>query len=343
MDATTSPKSLFPSIHVSIISSFVDFFLEVGAPVERGLARAKLPIGIVDDPSNYDYLPCRTFTNWLATECRFHGIDDIGSRTIQRSGINGLHPSVVASIKGAPTLYRGLHRLCDIARLQSTRVEIWCEEDERSLRICHRGSFSRDVAGQVDMTWWALGILTSVVRLFTGPEWLPEWMGVPAQREVSRFASETYCNANFVSENDYAWIAVPHRLLPNPSCDDHDAGIESLPEPEEEFAASVEQMLRLSPFNAFPTIETAADIAGTSVRTFQRLLSNDGTSYRELANGIRFEHAIRLLRSSNATVTDVARSVGYHDSSHFARAFRRLARVSPREYRNSHVQPAKFN
>ena len=74
-------------------------------------------------------------------------------------------------------------------------------------------------------------------------------------------------------------------------------------------------------------------MAATSVRTLQRRLQESGLSYSELVNELRFETAARLLRETDATALEIALEVGYEDPSHFSRAFKRLAGISPREYR----------
>ena len=40
-----------------------------------------------------------------------------------------------------------------------------------------------------------------------------------------------------------------------------------------------------------------------------------------------------LLEDSKIRITDIAMDVGYADSAHFTRAFKRWAGVTPREYR----------
>jgi AraC-like DNA-binding protein len=43
-----------------------------------------------------------------------------------------------------------------------------------------------------------------------------------------------------------------------------------------------------------------------------------------------------MLRDPDAKVTDIAHTLGYSDSAHFARAFRRIAGVNPRVYRRQY-------
>ena len=49
----------------------------------------------------------------------------------------------------------------------------------------------------------------------------------------------------------------------------------------------------------------------------------------------RMEHAMRLLKDSTLTVLDVANLVGYTNASHFARAFREVNAMNPRDVRRS--------
>ena len=337
MSTTVSPgRGDLPLCHLSIVSPFLKFFSEMGAPLERGLARAKLPTRIVDERDGY--VLCRAFTLWVASEGRSQGIDDIGSRVVHHSGIDGLHQSLTDSIAASPTLFQGLRKFCALAQRESSRVQIWLEEDENDLLLRHRGSFPRNVSGQVELTWWILGIMTSFVRHFLGQTWLPMRMGVPAQGGVSRFAAEIYPDVRFVAEEEHAWIAVPRRHFAASPCGEPPAGAAALPEPTDNLVASLKQALLLYPYGTFPTINAVAEMAGTSVRTIQRRIAGAGTNFREVVGEVRMDRAVRLLPNQDMRISDVAREAGYDDSSHFARAFRRHAGISPRQYRMSHAQ-----
>jgi AraC-like DNA-binding protein len=93
--------------------------------------------------------------------------------------------------------------------------------------------------------------------------------------------------------------------------------------------------MALAPYlaSSYPAIDLAAEIAGTSVRSLQRQLSQMRTSYTELVERLRFDQAIRLLRDSDLKILDIALELGYSDASNFARAFRRISGTSPRELR----------
>ena len=76
-------------------------------------------------------------------------------------------------------------------------------------------------------------------------------------------------------------------------------------------------------------------MVNTSVRSLQRELSKSKLSYRDLLAQVRFTAATRLLKDKDSQVQEIAFKLGYQDASHFARAFRRTAGMSPSEYRKS--------
>ncbi|MGB5570644.1 MAG: helix-turn-helix transcriptional regulator, partial [Sedimenticolaceae bacterium] len=89
--------------------------------------------------------------------------------------------------------------------------------------------------------------------------------------------------------------------------------------------------------DGYPTVELAAELAGISVRTLQRRLSQCHVSYSDLVKHLRFEVAADLLADPRNNVIDAACEVGFSDPSHFSRAFRQMAGVSPREFRRQQL------
>ena len=81
-------------------------------------------------------------------------------------------------------------------------------------------------------------------------------------------------------------------------------------------------------------IETMAEITGLSVRTLQRRLAKHGLTHFKIIDQARYQTAARLLGDADIRITDVAMDLGYADSAHFTRAFKRWAGMTPREYRS---------
>lgn len=73
----------------------------------------------------------------------------------------------------------------------------------------------------------------------------------------------------------------------------------------------------------------------TSERTLRRQLGEEGTSFREILDQVRYEVAADLLAGSQLTVSQISTRTGYESAPAFTSAFRRWAGQAPSEYRES--------
>ncbi|MGM0559166.1 MAG: helix-turn-helix transcriptional regulator [Myxococcota bacterium] len=71
-----------------------------------------------------------------------------------------------------------------------------------------------------------------------------------------------------------------------------------------------------------------------SSRQLQRLLRREGTTFSETLHQARVDAAVKLLPDDSLTLTDIAFCVGFADSAHFTRIFRRVMDVPPSAYRD---------
>ena len=78
-----------------------------------------------------------------------------------------------------------------------------------------------------------------------------------------------------------------------------------------------------------------AEAMNISLRSFQRKLHNEGTTFKLLLNGLRFELAKKYLQDSHLSLLEVAFMLGFGEYSSFSRAFKRWADISPSDYRAS--------
>lgn len=58
-------------------------------------------------------------------------------------------------------------------------------------------------------------------------------------------------------------------------------------------------------------------------------------TFLEYLIDLRINKAMELLRSTDHTIIDISQSVGFQDSTHFSRTFKRLRGISPRQYRTT--------
>lgn len=77
-------------------------------------------------------------------------------------------------------------------------------------------------------------------------------------------------------------------------------------------------------------IAAIARALGTSRRTLQRRLADEGTRFEAISDQARYELARALLDDRERTISEVALACGFADASSFARAYQRWAGCSPR-------------
>jgi AraC-like DNA-binding protein len=83
-------------------------------------------------------------------------------------------------------------------------------------------------------------------------------------------------------------------------------------------------------------LDVVAREAGMSPSHFSRIFRKVmGLSYQEYLNSRRITMAKNLLRSSIGSVTEIAISVGFADSTGFGRIFKKLTGQTPSAYRRT--------
>jgi AraC-like DNA-binding protein len=82
-----------------------------------------------------------------------------------------------------------------------------------------------------------------------------------------------------------------------------------------------------------PTIQQLAAAGGQSVRTFQRRLAEEGTTFSRLVEDVRRERAIAGLAARQSSAAEIAGLLGYRHPSSLTRAVRRWSGTTPRTMR----------
>jgi AraC-like DNA-binding protein len=106
----------------------------------------------------------------------------------------------------------------------------------------------------------------------------------------------------------------------------------------EAFSDSVKAYLRLMIGNdETPSVKRVVAAAGTSARTFQRQLKEEGTNFSDLLAETRQSETLKRLKEDNVTIAAIATDLGYSDHAAFTRAFRRWTGAPPSRFRASTI------
>ena len=304
-----------------------------GISADYYFKKVKLPTE-VDDPESL--LPTKPFfqlINIVAIDENLPAFGSIVAQTTPWHKIESLAPLIEqsTSLKGLLTTF------CEIASHQSSHGSFSLIKRRSHYSFSYKGSPL--VKGDVQMELYRITCMIQLVQLACDAEWRPEiiHLNQPESKVVN--ASPLLVQSKLSFSQPDSSISIPAELLQLPvhldiplksrTCTDADADENS------DFANSIRNIINTYSRTTNISIEEAADIAGMSVRTLQRRLSDHGLRFNELLNEAKFAHAKAKLKDTKMPITEIAKSLGYPDPAHFTRAFHNWSGMSPTKYRNT--------
>lgn len=69
------------------------------------------------------------------------------------------------------------------------------------------------------------------------------------------------------------------------------------------------------------------------VRTIQRHLKEENTQYSKVVEEMVLEKMKDMLDNTELSITTISTQLGYSDTAHFTRSFKRLMNMTPKKYR----------
>ena len=98
-------------------------------------------------------------------------------------------------------------------------------------------------------------------------------------------------------------------------------------------AGEVYQIIASTPGHS-PSMDGVARQIGTTVRTLNRKLGAENTSFTQILDDVRSELASEYLRSTKLSIEDISELVGFSDAANFRHAFRRWTGTTPAHFRS---------
>jgi len=309
-----------------------------GGSIERVLRNCDLPYAILEQPELI--VPLREQFRLLERAARDTGDPYFGARLGQAVKSKELS-AFGAWVCKAETLgdamtraHAGLN-----AMLQTSTV----------LTVSLHGSRARwsiefiepETEGRHHNEFLALGYAMDIVRVYAGPHWRPDLVmtalpsGSPRSPLEDIFQSEI-SHGHAVPAIEFQASLLAHTVHTAQLMPGHIDETREPPIPRQsDVLATTAAVTELALQEGYPRIDWVAAKLGTTSRSLQRRLSECGTSFADLVDGVLSRHAKSLLRDSGASITDIALKLGYSDPAHFTRAFRRWTGTSPSAYRQA--------
>ncbi len=324
-----------PLIRAGALAPTLAFLRRIGAPVDRLIERASL---CPDDLYDADTLvPLRFANRLIESAASATGVSNLGLVTTR-----DVDPFTLGTygrlMAGSRTVGGALDASVRLKPAWNTGARVWVTGSGSDVQLHHR------FAAADAETWTqsvAINLMLHVNFLHnaTGGRWRPRRIRLPG--EPSRQYSEVPKLADTRMEFGAPWttitfpaslLALPLTASPGPT----PVAVRPFEAPARDLVASVRELVASRLPSGYPSMPLIADAAGMNVRTFQRRLAHEGTTYAELVAGVRLSTASRLLVESDRKIIDIGLDLGYSDAAHFTRAFTRWAGVSPFEFRRSY-------
>lgn len=322
-----------PIIRLAHPLAFAALLQHVGAPVERHFRRSGLP-AYCDDPAQF--VPLRSA--WALFDSAAHSEDPLFGWHVGRFVGNRLSRQLLARLESSPTLYEALKRFARLVGSEASQLQLGIlERPDDILFYTHYPDLKHWPGYSSSQSYQLRGVFLDVIRHFLGRDWVPEEIGMETGA-VPRVVEEDCPGSRILTNRRMGYVAVRrsdlHRAPPSrstPAGQDGSLVIAS----NLDFLTTLRAVLKAYLADGYPSAQLAARLMETSVRTLARRLEASSMTYQGLIDELRFEVARDLLTDADARIGDVGLAVGFADPAHFARMFRRVAGLSPRQFRET--------
>ena len=323
----------------SALGPIADFLDRQGGSITRVMNDVDLPLAILDNPDTP--VPLKEQFRLLERAARDTGDPYFGARLGQNVRIKELSAfgkwvSEAETTAGAiDRSNRGLNLF-----LQTGTV-LKLEEDGSRARWSIE-FLDPGLEGRYHNELLGLSYLIDVVRCFAGRTWTPDVVCTTADRNGESGSLDLLFNADTMSGHHVPTIEFDANVL---AFGRFDAAAElvggsgrldaepAVPPADDDHGAIL-AVTSLALLESYPRIDWVASKLGMTRRSLQRRLSERGTTFSRLLDDMLRDRARTLLAVPCVPITDIAMRLGYTDTAHFSRAFRRWTGMSPSSYRN---------
>src|SRR5271165_4396119 len=309
-----------------------------GASVERALAEADLSLSPIADP--FRPIPLVHVAALLRNAAREYG-RDLPCRVVSRS--SSLEIAMLGKVAlGARTPAEALGRVVAALPYYCSHEQVSFERKQDHYVVREFFAHRFDPETRHILLQYAAAMIDRVLSMAGAPAPRIARIEIPAHPRLgvghlrrwfgdgvaeTRSSGITVVVDDGVMERAYDKLAR-NRLNPRGLND------ETPLRAGQAFSDSVKSLLGLMiESDDPPTMKRVVAAAGTSARTFQRQLEEEGTTFSDLLAEVRRSETLRRLKERDVTIAAIARDLGYSDQASFTRAFRRWTGTPPGQFR----------
>lgn len=322
-----------PLVMSSHIQPFISILSDIGSPVSSLLNKANLSSEIIE--STPKLVSEINVWKFLHLASKSQGIKQFGylaTENIALSEFGGIGEHIL----NAESLYVALQTFlaevelhCPNIGKPANKSYFWLTEQGNDIWFCRRG-LAKSLQGSWQAELHVITFLINMIRLFAGKSWQPTKILLQNSALDSKSSQYLFENSSLKHNHAFTALNFPKSFLGLNNISD-------IKEPKANTLAMlephIEDIILSSNLMSGLTSELVAEQCGLSTRSMQRRLRLENTSFRSLLEKIRVKKAKALLLHTDEKIHCISTLLGYADSSHFLRAFKRNTGLTPREFK----------
>ena len=332
-----TPGPRIPFTRACTIWPAIDFLDNIGAPTERFLKLAGIPLSCLDRPESL--VPLHLAYSFLGQAARAERLENLGLVIGQQTSAYEIG-SFGELLRETHTVYEYVQKALRMIGSLTSGERFWLTNEGERVRL-HHYLPGKAGPGHLHADLYSMAITLHMLRNFAGNQWNPQEVCLYTANELKAGDTGVFRGVRTAKGQAHTSLTIPKALLwqviPSKTREaqpqrKHQGGAQQVM--PDGLVNAVETIITLLLEDGCPEMGAVAESAGMSMRTFQRRLGEIGTSYSSILQRIRMQLAVRRLADDKMAVNEIAASLGYRDPANFTRAFRNKTGVSPQQYRS---------
>ncbi|RKZ99812.1 MAG: hypothetical protein DRQ47_10435 [Gammaproteobacteria bacterium] len=312
------------------VQPFMGYFSSLGTPTEKLASKTRFQLAPVLEGKGV----VAVLAAWKMIDAGadLEGCMSLGyecanqSPIVSTSGFGGLH------FRPANSLKQLLERFIEDVKSDSTASLYTLVHSNNAYRFVRQSPFGDEYQSwQIEQ--YMITRIIQIVRLCVSSDWLPDKLDISSSSRKLAIPKEWEAiNINWGAQDTGVWIseAVISQTIHEPESIQQNSTLRLT---NDSTSLCFESFIKTQVINKQVGLENTAEEFGMSSSTLKILLSKFNTTYQELVENERYKLATRDLVETDKGLAIVAHDSGYGHATNFSRAFRRIAGITPSQYR----------
>ena len=327
-------------VRAAALTGYFDVAEDLGLQVAPLLRRAGLTRSMMSNPEQM--LPADSVIGLLEESARASGCDTFGLRMADERRLSDIGLLSLLILHQA-TLRHAIGVVAEFRNRINSTLTLQLEEHEDVAFLREHIALNRPLAVR-QVSDVALGVLYKMCRSIMLESWRPHCVCFSYERPAAdRGLYERLFDCPLHFRSDFDGIVIENGDLdrPLPRADMALAAharelVSAVMGPgQRSVSEEVEQSIRLLLPAGRASIGETAHSLGTNVRTLQRRLEQEDSSFSDLLDRVRVQQVRKHLANSQLRLTDVAHLLGYAGLASFSAWYRARFNATPSEGRRN--------